>query len=67
MQKGVKNMELRERVKAFIDDTGARITTFCKKISISPQYYYQWINNEVEFSSEIANRITTYLNEVYAK
>ncbi len=60
-------MELRERVKSFIDDTGARITTFCKKISISPQYYYQWINNEVEFSSGISNRITAYLDEVYAK
>lgn len=60
-------MELRERVKAFIFDTGARITVFCKKISISPQYYYQWINNEIEFSDEIVNRITKYLNEVYAK
>lgn len=60
-------MELRKRVKAFVDDTGARITVFCKKISISPQYYYQWINNEVEFSDDIVNRIIKYLDEVYAK
>lgn len=60
-------MDLRKKVKAFLEDTGARITTFCKKINISPQYYYQWINNEVEFSGEVTNRIITYLNEVYAK
>lgn len=60
-------MELREKVKAFINDTGARITVFCKKVSISPPYYYQWINNEVEFSDKVVNRITEYLNEVYAK
>lgn len=60
-------MDLRQRVKSFINDTGATVTAFCKKIEISPTYYYKWMNNNVEFSNQLANRITIFLNEVYAK
>lgn len=60
-------MDLRQRVKSFINDTGATVTSFCKKIDISPTYYYKWINNNVEFSNQLLNRINNFLNEVYAK
>lgn len=60
-------MDLRERVRAFLKDTGATVTNLCKKIEISPTYYYKWIRNEVEFSDRLMHRITEFLNEVYAK
>ncbi len=67
MSKGVRKLELREKVKAFLNDTGATVISFCKKIDISPTYYYKWINNNVEFSDQLVSRIMTFLNEVYAK
>ena len=60
-------MDLREKVKTFLLDTGATVTNFCKKIEISPTYYYKWIRNEVEFSDRLTERINKFLNEVYAK
>ena len=60
-------MDIKEKVKSFLNDTGATVTAFCKRIDISPTYYYKWINNNVEFSNEIINRIETFLNKVYAK
>lgn len=60
-------MTLRERVKAFRNDTGAKLSTFCRKTNISPTYYYAWMRGEVEVSDAIIDRITAYLDEVYAK
>ena len=60
-------MDLKERVKAFLVDTGSTVTAFCKRIEISPTYYYKWMNNNVEFSGQLIIRIKNFLNEVYAK
>lgn len=60
-------MDLKEKVKSFLNDTGATVTAFCKRIEISPTYYYKWMNNDVEFSNQVVNRIEKFLNEVYAK
>lgn len=60
-------MELKERVRSFMDDTGAKLSVFCRKVLISPTYYYAWMRGEVEFSGNINNRIETYLDEVYVK
>lgn len=38
-------MDLRQRVKSFINDTGATVTAFCKKIEISPTYYLNSAKN----------------------
>lgn len=62
-----KNMELKKRVKSFLEDTGATIMAFCKRVNISCPYYYRWIHGEIEFSKDICDRIEAYLNEVYAK
>ena len=56
-----------ERVKAFRSDTGAKLSIFCRKTNISPTYYYAWMRGEVEVSDAIIDRITAYLDEVYAK
>ena len=63
----MQTLDLRERVKSFINDTGATVTAFCKKIEISPTYYYKWMNNNVEFTGQLICRINNFLNEVYAK
>ena len=63
----MQTLDLRERVKYFINDTGATVTAFCKKIEISTTYYYKWMNNNVEFSGQLICRINNFLNEVYTK
>ena len=60
-------MELREKVKSFLRDTGGTVTAFCKKIDISTTYYYKWMKKEVEFSDRLINLIEEFLNNVYAK
>lgn len=65
--KETRHMELKKRVKSFLEDTGATVMAFCKKINISNSYYYRWINGEIEFSKDICDRINTFLNEIYTK
>ena len=60
-------MELKERTRRFLEDTGAPVTALCKRLDISTTYYYKWMLNEVKFSSALIDRITNYLDEVYAK
>lgn len=60
-------MELKERVKAFLADTGATTTNFCKRIGISTTYYYKWMNNKSELSDGLISNIESYLKEVYTK
>lgn len=66
MQKG-ENMELKKRVKMFLEDTGATLSSFCRRMKISNTYYYMWMRGDIEFSDEIVNRITSYLDEIYKK
>ena len=63
----MKTVDLKKKVKYFLNDTGDTVTAFCKRIEISPTYYYKWINNNVEFSDQLISRINNFLNEVYAK
>lgn len=60
-------MDLKERVKMFMEDTGAKLSVFSRKVQISVTYYYAWMRNEVEPSEEMCARIRAYLDEVYAK
>ena len=59
--------KLKERVKSFMFDTGAKLTIFCRKVEISTAYYYSWMRGEVEFSKGIIDRIEAYLDSVYVK
>jgi len=67
MRKGVRKLNLREKVKSFLSDTGGTITAFCKKMETSTTYYYKWMKKDVEFSDRLICRIEEFLNEVYAK
>ena len=60
-------MELKTRIRMFLHDTGATVTSFCRKVNISPTYFYKYMNNEVEYSVELVNGIQAYLDEVYTK
>lgn len=60
-------MDLKTRIRAFLCDTGAPVTAFCRKVEMSPSYYYQFMNGEAELSQALINNITNYLDEVYAK
>lgn len=61
-------MDLKERVKMFMSDTGGKLSVFCRKVQISTTYYYTWMRGEIEQpSEEMCGRIKAYLDEVYAK
>lgn len=60
-------MDLKERVKMFMDDTGAKLSVFSKKVQISDTYYYAWMHDKIEPSDEMCERIQAYLDEVYKK
>lgn len=60
-------MDLKERVKNFMSDTGAKLSVFCRKVQMSTTYYYTWMRGEIEPSEEMCGRIKAYLDEVYAK
>lgn len=60
-------MDLKERVKMFMEDTGAKLSVFCRKTKISDTYYYAWMHDKIEPSEEMRGRIKAYLDEVYAK
>lgn len=60
-------MDLKERVKMFMDDTGAKLSVFSKKVQISDTYYYAWMHDRIEPSDEMCGRIQAYLDEVYKK
>ena len=60
-------MDLKERVKSFMSDTGAKLSVFCRKVQMSSTYYYAWMRNEVELSENMNERIKAYLDEVSAK
>ena len=62
-----KRMDLKQRVKMFMEDTGAKLSVFSRKVQMSVTYYYAWMRNEVEPSEEMCGRINAYLDEVYKK
>jgi len=66
-ERSIQKMDLREKVKSYLHDTGCTVTNFCKKIGISTVYYYKWIKKEVEFSDRLIGIIGEFLNDVYAK
>ena len=60
-------MDLKERVKMFMEDTGAKLSVLSKKVQISDTYYYAWMHDKIEPSDEMCERIQAYLDEVYKK
>ena len=54
---------LRDRVERFLNEFGMPITVFCKKIEISPGYFYKWKVGKVNFSEETLQRISNYLSK----
>lgn len=51
----------------FMEDTGAKLSVFSKKVLISDTYYYAWMHDKIEPSDEMCERIQAYLDEVYKK
>lgn len=60
-------MTLKGKINLFLEDTGAPVTAFCRKVGISPTYYYKFMNDEIELSDKLTKRIVTYLKDVYAR
>lgn len=58
----MNQQSLKQRVQNYIEDSGIRRTTFCKRINISTVYLYKWLHDERTFSDEVVERIEAYLN-----
>ena len=54
---------LRDRVQKFLDELEMPITVFCKKIEISPSYFYKWRVGKVNFSEEALQRVSDYITK----
>ena len=63
MIQGKEIIMLRDRVRDFLNEFGMPITVFCKKIEISPGYFYKWKVGKVNFSEEALQRISDYLSK----
>lgn len=60
-------MNLRERTRSFMNDTGVKATAFCGKIGISTTWLYLWLDGKYELSERHAEKVTAYLDAVYVK
>ena len=60
-------MELKQRVRNFLEDCGATKVNFCRKVGMSTTYYREWQLGERDISKTIKDRITAYRDEVYKK
>ena len=51
----------------FMEDTGAKLSVFSKKVQRSDTYYDAWMHDKIDPSDEMCERIQAYLDEVYKK
>lgn len=54
---------LRDRVQNFLNELEMPITVFCKKIEVSPSYFYKWRVGQVNFSEKTLQRISNFLSK----
>ncbi|MBE6964573.1 MAG: hypothetical protein E7441_00890 [Ruminococcaceae bacterium] len=53
---------LKERIKTFLELTGAPMTKFCSKAGISPTAMYRYLSDDLRLSVETEDRIKCYLD-----
>ena len=56
-------MELKERCRKFIDELGVKATKFADNAGIGRSTYYKWLNDKIEISNNLENRIDEYLKK----
>ena len=54
-------MNLKNRVKKFLDELGLPLTRFAQKTGLTVFSYYKWFNGELKFSDETEQRIDNFL------
>ena len=58
---------LRERVTAYLDESGIPKTVFCRRLGISTNHLYQWLNHDRNISDELSFKISDYLKKYSIK
>lgn len=59
--------EVRQRCNSFLESTRMKIRSFCKKIGLSPEGYYNWIDDEFDLKPETMIRVMDYLTSQEAR
>lgn len=59
--------EVRQRCNSFLENTHMKTRHFCKKIGLSPEGYYNWMDCEFDIKPETMIRIMDYLNSQEAR
>lgn len=54
-------MNLVERCQRMFDELGVPVTSFCRKVNISPSYFYACKRGTMSFSKAVEKRINDYL------
>lgn len=58
---------LREKVKVYLEESGIPKTTFCRRLGISTNHLYQWLNRGRNISDELRFKIMDYLKKYSIK
>ena len=53
---------LKEKIISYLDTSGISRALFCKRIGITPQHLYNYLNKGAAFSDELEDKIRDYLS-----
>ena len=56
-------MDTKQKVRAFLKEFEMPKEKLCRRLGISRQTMYQWLNGELNLSSETVNRIEKYMRK----
>ena len=59
----MKQLEVIQRSKKFINELGVKQTVFCKNIDIAVVTYYKWCSRQLDLSQSTLMRISDYLSK----
>ncbi len=58
---------LREKVTDYLDESGIPKTVFCRRLGISTNHLYRWLNHGENISDELRFKIMDYLKKYSIK
>ena len=56
-------MELKERTKVFIQETGVPLSKFAERVGLSRPYVYKWLTTAMPISTKAMERIDCFLKQ----
>lgn len=57
-------MSIQEQTQKTLQEVGIPVTTFCKRIRISPGAYYRWLHDDLRLSKAKEDAIRDYISKL---